>query len=164
MAAGVSDRVWSIEDIVSLAKIGRPHDEPKLSQIAHFAVEAILTRIVAPLSLSLCLLLPFPVYAGSEATMTTSRLLASSSISIRRPLTKWEQSRVSLMQTRMAPQRQRDSLVNGALIGAAIGAGYGFFVLAKTNGDLGPGKKLSLVPMSAGIGAGVGLLIDYLQR
>lgn len=71
-----------------------------------------------------------------------------------------------LLRPRIAPRRrqQRDGLINGTLVGAAIGAGYGGIVLSKTHGDLTPTSQWILVPSTAGIGAAIGLLVDFLRR
>jgi hypothetical protein len=104
---------------------------------------------VATLGLSLCLLPPPASYE------TSTRTLQIASRTVVRP---------SFMQTRATAPARRDSLWNGALIGAAIGGGYGAFVVAKLDHEVSPGQRASIVPVTVGIGAGVGILIDYLRR
>ena len=59
--------------------------------------------------------------------------------------------------------KRRDSVVNGTLIGAAVGAGYGIaaVVAIESGGDNGrSGTRVAVPLLSAAIGAGVGALID----
>lgn len=67
-----------------------------------------------------------------------------------------------------------DSLLNGALIGAAVGFGAGYLTMAAANAeatDSGPiwdreaqGYYMMAGVMGAGIGAGIGALIDALRK
>jgi hypothetical protein len=70
-------------------------------------------------------------------------------------------SRVSLLQ------RGRDSVRNGALIGAAIGVGYALGVAAYYSSEddgLNPSKVGAMSIIAAGIGAGVGAMTDNLRQ
>lgn len=125
-----------------------------------------MARTVATLSLSFFFLLPSLADAddGVAGTVGRARLLDAQPVAAIRPLSISERSRASLVRRHNARARQSDSLLNGAIIGAAIGAGYGSFVLINTYTDVEPSQRPWILPVSAGIGAGVGMLVDYLRR
>ena len=76
--------------------------------------------------------------------------------------------------TQATPPPASDSLLNGVLIGAAVGFGAGFATMAVANAnatDSGPiwgreaqGYYVMAGVMGAGIGAGIGALIDALRK
>ena len=65
----------------------------------------------------------------------------------------------------VAHAQQRDSLINGAVIGAAVGAGAGIaFTHATRDSDLTVGQYAQGALVFGAIGAGAGLGIDALIR
>lgn len=61
---------------------------------------------------------------------------------------------------------RRDSLVNGAIIGALGGAAYGIWgaVALHGTGDLTPGATVAIPLSTAAMGAGAGILVDWLFK
>ena len=62
--------------------------------------------------------------------------------------------------TRRVQQRRSDSLINGLLIGAAAGAGYGLYWYLRDPNECSNSVCASDLAIGAGIGAVIGLAID----
>jgi hypothetical protein len=128
-----------------------------------------MRRVAAALGLALSLLLPSAAAADSRPNARANSTLTGCNPYVSRPtlpglrINPWQPPRPLLISSGRTPRRQRDSLGNGALIGAAIGAGYGSFVLVKVHRDIDSAGKVSVLPMSAGIGALVGMAIDAMR-
>jgi hypothetical protein len=69
-------------------------------------------------------------------------------------------------EVRLIQQKRPDSLLNGTLIGAAVGAGVPLVLVAAfcaaDEGDCDwDGEAAALIAVYAGVGAGIGALVDY---